>query len=127
MKVTIESVAQVATETFVSFSSEFGFAIANWMGLLPQIGGVYDVELEAEESVTWGVTANPVPINICSIGLVDGSIRLSGNIISVDAEGVAGIEIGESIILIEIIGFSGNAPVFAELKVEKISLFPTGI
>lgn len=69
--------------------------------------------------------ANPAPTNICSIGLADGSIRLSRNIISVDTEGVAGIEVGGSIILIEIIWFSGSAPVFVELKVEKISLFST--
>lgn len=54
MKVTIEGFVQIGTETFVSFSNEFGSAIANWMGLLPRIVGVYDVKLETEKSVIWG-------------------------------------------------------------------------
>jgi hypothetical protein len=127
MKVTIDSLTQVATGTFVSFSTEFGFTIAKWAGSLPKIGELYDVELEIEESAIWGVTANPASVNRCSIGLIDGSIRLSGNVISVDIEGVAGIEVGGSIILLEIIGFSGKVPMFVDLKVEKISLYPTGI
>ena len=123
MKVNIESVTQVAAEIFVSFSTELGFATAKWTEPLPKIGELYDVELE----IYLGIIAKPASINICSIRLVDSFIRLSGSVISIDAEGVAGIEANGSIIPVEIIGFAGSLPVFVDLKVERVILFPTGI
>jgi hypothetical protein len=127
MKVTIESVTHLHAETLVGFSTDFGSAIASWKGAPPKIGASYDVELDIEEIFVWDQNAIHASGDVCSIGLVDGSISLTGNIISVGTDGVAAIDVGGSVILLEIIRFSGAVPVFVDLKVEKISLFPTGM
>ncbi|MEJ5061934.1 MULTISPECIES: hypothetical protein [unclassified Pseudomonas] len=127
MKVTIESVTHLHAETHVCFSTDFGGAIASWKGSPPKIGARYDVELDIDEIFVWGRNANPASGDVCSIGLVEGSIILTGNVISVGTDGVAAINVGGSVILLEIIQFSGAVPVFVDLKAEKISLFPTGM
>ncbi|WP_033063646.1 hypothetical protein [Pseudomonas sp. GM48] len=127
MKVTIDNVVQIADEVLVTFSTDFGNAAAVWSGVPPTIGACHDVELEIEESVVWGESAIPAPKEDCSIGVMDGSINLTGKIISVDAEGVVVFDVGGSITLIEIVGFTGAAPIFVDLKVGRLVLFPTGV
>lgn len=127
MKVTVETVSNTAGEIFVGFSAEFGFAVANWKGTPPKSGAQYDVELEVEGCVVWGGNSSPASKNDYLIGLLDGSIKLTGNILTVDPEGIATFDIGGSIVFLEVIGFAGAAPVFTELNVDRINLFLTGV
>ncbi|MNL33380.1 hypothetical protein D3C87_1552890 [compost metagenome] len=93
----------------------------------PKIGEIHDVELEIEQSVFWGRSAHRASNDDCFIGFVDGLIKLTGNMVSVDAEGMMAFEVAGSVILVEIIGFAGNIPMVVDLYVERVDFFPTGI
>ncbi|KAB0483544.1 hypothetical protein SAMN04490202_2161 [Pseudomonas reinekei] len=127
MKVTIDNVAHIAEEILVTFSTDIGKAAAIWNGVQPKIGEIHDVELEIEQSVFWGRSAHRASNDDCFIGFVDGLIKLTGNMVSVDAEGMMAFEVAGSVILVEIIGFAGNIPMVVDLYVERVDFFPTGI
>ena len=127
MKVMIDKVAHIAEEILVIFSADIGKAAGIWNGLPPKAGENHDVELEIEQNVVWGKSAQPASNDDCFIGVVDGLIKLTGNMVSVDAEGMMAFEMGGSVILIEIIGFAGSIPMVVDLYVERVDFFPTGI
>ncbi|MNT05977.1 hypothetical protein D3C72_1406250 [compost metagenome] len=127
MKVRIDSVVRIGEEVLVMLSTDFGKASAVWCGAPPTIGASHDVELEIEQSVVWGMSARPASNDGFSIDIVDGFIKLTGNIVSVDTEGMMVFDVGGSVFFVEIIGFAGAIPMVVDLYVEKLVLFPTGV
>jgi hypothetical protein len=126
MKVTIDRVIRLEGEIFVDFSTDFGAAVAVWSGDLPTVGEIHDVELDVMERIVWGGSAHCALSNVYSIQIENGSIKLTGRIISIE-DGTAAVDVAGSLILIEIVGFSGNTPVFVDLEIKKIALFSTGV
>lgn len=126
MKVTIDKVTWLEGEIFVDFSTDFGFAVAVWSGDLPTLGAFHDVELEVMERIVWGMSAHCALSNVYSIQIENGSIKLTGRIISIE-DGTASVDVAGSLILIEVVGFPEDIPVFVDLKIKKIALFPTGV
>jgi hypothetical protein len=127
MKVIIDNVAHIAEEVLVTFTTDFGKAAAIWNGVPPKVDEIHDVELEIEQGVVWGESAQSASNDDYFIGLVEGFIKLTGNIVSVDAEGLMAFDMGGSVILVEIIGFAGSIPMVVDLYVERVDLFSTGI
>jgi len=126
MKVTIDKVTRIGNESFVHFSTGFGSAVAFWEADAPTVGEFHDVELDVMESTVWGVNAHFAVSNVYSIKGESGSINLTGKIVSIDDE-TAVFDLAGSLILLEIVGFSGNIPAFIDLKIKKIALFPTRV
>lgn len=127
MNVTINKVSLIKNENFVEFSTEFGSAIAAWNAGTPNLGELYDVELEVMEEVIWGVNAHRALKDVYSIEVANGFINLTGRIMSIDKGGVAAVDLDGSVVLLEVVGFTGDIPVFVDLEFKKITLFPTGV
>ena len=58
---------------------------------------------------------------------MDGIITMTGTLISNDMEGGAVVDVGGSIIFIELIGCAETDSVFVGLKVKNVNVFPTGV
>ncbi|MGF6223302.1 hypothetical protein [Pseudomonas frederiksbergensis] len=127
MKITIDLVILVAKEVLVGFSTSVGAAIAVWRAAPPEVGEQYDVELEIDDEFVWGENACSSLNNAHSIGVMDGIVTMTGTLISNDMEGGAVVDVGGSIIFIELIGCAEADSVFVDLKVKNINVFPTGI
>jgi hypothetical protein len=127
MKITIDLVTLVAEEVLVEFSTSVGFATAVWRASPPKVGGQYDVELEFDDEFVWGENAYSSLNNAHSIEVADGIVTMTGTLISNDMEGGAVVDVGGSIILIELIGCAEIDLVLVDLKVKHINLFPTGV
>lgn len=91
------------------------------------MGESYDVEIDIVEKIVWSVNSNLALQNLYSIEVENGLVNLSGKIITMEADGGAGLEVAGSVILLDIFGYTGDVPVFVDLKIEKISIFPTGV
>ena len=127
MKITIDLVILVAKEVLVGFSTSVGAAIAVWRAAPPKVGEQYDVELEIDDEFVWGENACSSLNNAHSIGVMGGIVTMTGTLISNDMEGGAVVDVGGSIIFIELIGCAEADSVFVDLKVKNINVFPTGI
>jgi hypothetical protein len=127
MKVTIDKVTLVGNEHFVHFSTEFGSAIAVWNAVPPAVGTFHDVELEVMERIIWGVNSHCALNNICSIEVESGSIKLTGKIISIEADDTAVMDVAGSVIILDVVGFTEDVPVYVDLKIMKLYLFPTRV
>ena len=127
MKVTIDRVTLIGSENFVHFTTDVGSAIGVWKGLSPNVGESHDVEIDVTERIVWSVSGDVALQNLYSIEVENGLVNLSGKIISMEADGGAALEVAGSVILLDIFGYTGDVPVFVDLKIERISLFPTGV
>ena len=127
MKITIGLVTLVAKEVLVGFSTNVGSATAVWRAAPPKIGEQYDVELEIDDEFVWGENACSSLNNAHSIEVMDGAVTMTGTLISNDMEGGAVVDVGGSIIFIELIGCAETDSVLVDLKVESVDVFPTGI
>jgi hypothetical protein len=127
MKITINLVTFIDKEVFVEFSTSVGFATAAWRAAPPKVGEQYDVELEIEDECVWGGNAYSSLNSAHSIEVADGIVTMTGTLISNDMEGGAVVDVGGTIILIELIGCAEVDSVFVDLKVKNINVFPTGI
>jgi hypothetical protein len=127
MKITINLVALIAKEVLVVFSTNVGAATAVWRATPPKVGEQYDVELEVDDEFVWGENACSSLSNAHSIEVMDGTVTMTGTLISNDMEGGAVVDVGGSIIFIELIGCAKADSVLVDLKVKNINVFPTGI
>jgi hypothetical protein len=120
-------VTLVAKEVLVGFSTSVGFATAVWRAAPPKVGDQYDVELEVNDEFVWGENGCSSLNNSHSIEVADGIVTMTGTLISNDMEGGAAVDVGGSIILIDLIGCTENDSALVNLKVKNINVFPTGI
>ncbi|MHC8363712.1 hypothetical protein ACYZUA_26210 [Pseudomonas sp. LS2P72] len=127
MKMTIDLVTLVVQEVLVGFSTNVGAATAVWRAAPPKAGEQYDVELEVDDEFVWGKNACSSPNNAHSIGVMDGIVTMTGALISNDMEGGAIVDVGGSIVFIELTGCVKTDSVLVDLKIKNINVFPTGI
>lgn len=127
MNVTIELVTLVAKEIFVDFSTDVGSAVAVWHGAPPKVGDHYDVELEIGDEFFWGVNACPALNNVDSIKVRDDIVTMTGTLISNETNGCGVVDLRGSKILVELAGCAEVGPLFVDLKVKSLSLYPTGV
>ncbi|WP_181919732.1 hypothetical protein [Alkalilimnicola ehrlichii] len=55
MKIKIRKVNKNDDGVQVYFSTSYGSSFAQWVGELPKYGEVYDVELDVDDDLVWGV------------------------------------------------------------------------
>ena len=127
MKITIDLVTLVTKEVLVGFSTNVGAATAVWRATPPKGGEQYDVELEVDDEFVWGENACSSLNNAHSVGVMDGIVTMTGTLISNDMEGGAVIDVGGSIIFIELIGYAEADSALVDLKVNDMNVFPTDI
>ncbi|WP_367372345.1 hypothetical protein [Pseudomonas lini] len=127
MKITIDLVTLAAREVLVGFSTNVGAATAVWRATPPKVGEQYDVELEVDDEFVWGENACSSLNNTHSIGVMDGTVTMTGTLISNDMEGGAVVDVGGSIIFIELIGCAEADSLLVDLNVKNINVFPAGI
>lgn len=104
MKIKIEKVSIISGNSKVGFSTEYGNAMANWNGDLPEEGKEYFVEIEIGQTLTLGNNLKICDEGKYSIEMVESSISLTGCLETIDEDGYAVLRLGDSIIPLEVIG-----------------------
>ncbi|MEX3777149.1 hypothetical protein [Pseudomonas sp. MYb118] len=127
MEVVIGDVTSIGNEIVVGFSTSFGSGIGFWKGVAPAVNESHDVELEIGEAIVWGENGHFSLNNVCLIEMGSDSVKLTGRIVHIDDDGFAVLDVNGSVVLLEIIDFTGGIPVFVDLCIKKIDLYPTGV
>lgn len=111
----------------VSFSSPLGSAAAFWEGGAPEPGQEYDVELTLDEQFVWGHNIEPSRNNVASIRMVEGAVCITARLVSIEADGIAVMDLAGSVVFAEVAGEMEPMPTFVSLRTQALSVCPTGI
>lgn len=123
MRIRVNQIRRALGETaMVTFESALGRASALWMGPAPEEGAEYDVEVEVPGVVTWGseISETLAEESICE---EDGRVCLVGRVQSLSDDGVAAIQLGGDVVLVELADAPRAIPRAVLIRVPEIRLF----
>lgn len=127
MKIKIEKFASNADLLQVTFSSEFGKGFAQWVGLPPTSGEIYDVEIDIDEVLTWGESVTTSTSDIPAIYLKGGLLYFVGRVVQYEKNGCLSLSIGDSVILVSVEGAPDELGTTVVCKTASVKLYPTNI
>ncbi|PRC09419.1 hypothetical protein [Pseudomonas poae] len=127
MKIRVSEVLSVANTIRVHFHSSAGSGTALWMGTPPGIGEEHDVEFDLNEVFSWGKNLIPSYHKAPHITVINGVTQITAQIVQNADEEWAALQLGDSIILIELDGTLPQESRFVEVKATNIHLYPTNI
>lgn len=127
MRIQVLSIKEIQVDaTTVAFDSPLGGASASWLGTVPVEGASYDVELEIPVVLTWGAEIAETTASE-SILAGEGCVCLVGVLQSLSDDGVAAVQVGGDIVLVETVGDLFIAPLRVIIRVPEIRLFDMGL
>lgn len=104
MKIKVEKVNRQDDKASVFFSTEYGTAHAIWNGDTPERDNEYFVELEIEETLTWGINLIRSENENFAIGMEEDKYCIIGYLESTEEDGYSVLRLGESIISLMVEG-----------------------
>ena len=127
MKIQITDVFPDKGTLRVKFNSPFGSGTALWSGPPLKIGEPLDVELELNEIFSWGQNIMPSSGKTPEITSVNGVHKIIGELIQSADHRCAGLNLGDSVILIELDQLITRESSFVDVRSTDIFLYPTNI
>ena len=125
MRVTITSVVNPRSGQ-VAFQTEFGTGVGEWVGELPSVGEYRDVEFTVDEPVASDRTLVALqPQNRPFITHTAEGVTLMGLLERNEADGVAVIRLGSSLLMVEFDGDAVSAPSWVQIGPVRIRLYDT--
>jgi hypothetical protein len=123
--ITVNNIQKNKDKLLVSFSSEFGNADAFWDGVYPCEGEPYNVELDIEDTFTWGINIFKSNQTFSSIKYNKlSNIEIVGCLESLDEDGFAVMRLKNYIVTF----FTDQLPdiqgSYVLIIVKKMTLFP---
>jgi hypothetical protein len=111
----------------VTFWTASGSAQAEWVGTRPEVGGMYDAEVEVPESLVWGDGIRQVAAMEPGIATTDGTTIITGMLDSLEDDGVATVRLGDSLLLVETEGLPGRVGSSVQLATRQLRLFDANL
>jgi len=113
--------------TMVKFSTQFGCGVAKWNDDNPIISVVYDVEIEIEDNLVWGIDITKATTTDFIIMQNGESVLLQGKLERVESDGFCVMRMETYIITFIASGNSFLLNDFIVIKSKNISLFAINI
>ena len=127
MRITVTSVWDEEAGR-VGFKAEFGEGVGLWQGHPPQVGLTYEVELSVDDVLYWQRDLAPVQNGATPmIRVVDGGTELVGQLVEVHEDGVAVVQLGDSVVMLEVDGVSVSVPVWVKVGPVHLGVYDTGV
>lgn len=126
MKVTIDKVKLDGDVVSVAFSTAYGKATTSWVGQAPEVGEIYDVELEMGDHFVWGENISLTDEAQPSLSVEDNTLELIGLLISFD-DGCVVMDLGGSVILIDAQAVPNDLAGYIKCVALDVTLYPTGL
>lgn len=128
MRITLTDIHLTAAQDLcVGFSSAFGNGRGQWLGPRPQVGQDYEVELSLEDEFSWNDNLEPCTHGPARLHWDQGALQVSGHLVRVEEEGVAALAIGQSIVLLSLLGGPERTPQWVSLRARQVSLQPIAL
>lgn len=97
----------VSDDTLVRFTSDYGSATGMWMDDDPQPGRACTVDIEIDDTFTWGENIWQISDGDFDVEEKKDGIYMKGIIENVDEYGMGALRVGDTTIVIE---FEGKVP-----------------
>lgn len=110
----------------VEFDTEFGKCRALWMGKKPVLGNVYEVEIEINAILKWGVDILYFGNKVFQIDVNENEVFLVGILDSFDGN-IVTLKFGNDFILIETKGTSFKEGNFVKVITKEILIYDINI
>jgi hypothetical protein len=126
MKVKIQTVRKTDNEVHVIFSTAIGTGAAIWKAAPPETGEEQEVELEINDEFVYGRNAKGAR-ELYSLSMEKNTINLNAQLVSIEEDGIAVIDIKGTKVMIDLIGCPSNPPAFIHLSFESLNLYPVNL
>ncbi len=113
--------------SLIEFETSFGGGIGIWIGSIPEIGMESEVEFEIDEEFVWGKDIELTNIGRMQMARQGSGVRLVGEIISYEEDDCLSVQLGESVILLEVEGAPRGISSQVEFKVQSLQLYPVNL
>ena len=112
-------------QLIVQFCTSFGIATGHWMGDAPLVGSRYNVEIELDGVLTYGVEVTISGSNIYHLeSLIDDKVRIIGLLESLDDDGYAILRLDGNIVAFMSIELDALVGQFVQIDAVDITLYP---
>lgn len=112
----------------VEFSSALGSGAATWVGMPPQQGNTYYVEIDIDDIFQWGKNINISMQENPKIDVVGNNILFFGKIIAYENDGLLAVKVGGDIIFLEVSDAPGEGEnVTFYTSINNVSLHPVNL
>ena len=127
MRVTVTSLVD-AKAGLVGFTTQYGDGLGHWQGTLPKLGLSYEVELSVDAVLRSGRDLAPVHSGATPmIRVMDGGTELVGQLIDVGEDGVAVVQLGDSVLMLDMEGRAVSVPVWVKVGPVQLDVHDTGV
>lgn len=127
MKILIEKITKNDDLIFVDFSSDIGSSSAVWAGEEPVQSSSYDVEIDIEDDLVWGVNIFTTSKSNCMVSSFDNKFCFVAKVMSYEGDGCLSVSLGNSIFLLEVDGVPADISGAIECKASEVRLFSTNL
>lgn len=101
MEAKVTAVENKGEEMIVTFSCDLGEGRAAWFGDEPETGKVYDVEMEFDDTLTWGRDIVPSKSREARMSIESGATRINARLESASEDGFTVVELGEDLYVLQ--------------------------
>jgi hypothetical protein len=128
MRITVTEIRDAAPHT-VWFTSAAGSATGIWRGETPPGLQDYDVELEVPGKLRWGQDAEIDAGARAGLRELDGESQIVGRAVECDTAGVLSLEIGGTIVMVELSShpFADVAGATVSVRVQHLEIYPSTV
>lgn len=127
MEIKIINVLSSLKMPVVEFRCAHGDGIASWHSLAPEVGEFLDVEVDLNEVFSWKKNITLSSATSPKISVKNGMTFITAKVVPGADYECAALQLGCSIILIDIEGIRVQESDFVEAITNTISLYPTNI
>jgi len=123
-KITITEV----DEDKVEFTSALGNGAAKWVGVPPQQGNAYDVEIDVNDNFQWGKNITITTEEASEINTAGDDVLFYGKVLAYENDGILTVKVGEGIIFLEVSNTPGEGKYVSFLtSISNVSLHPINL
>lgn len=123
----VRVVSQENGQIEVEFSTQFGHAKGLWMDGVPEVEQSYDVEINVDDVLQWGVNINEAQDNKFVLQETEKDLFIQGTLENYEEDGLSIVRLGNSILMINTTGEPVTIGSSVCMKVKTLKLFDTHI
>ena len=106
----------------VSFLSAHGTGQANWSGPRPTVDAWLEVELDLDDAFCWGENLKPSFHHDCQLRFQNDALHLRAELVAIEADGTGVLNVGGSIVLIDLAPNPQASTGWVELVAHDVTL-----
>ncbi|WP_157659234.1 hypothetical protein [Thauera butanivorans] len=127
MRIKVEKIIKSNKNNKIQFSSIYGGSSALWVGKTPVVGEIYDVELEIDDDLVWGVNIYTTTKASSSIALEEGVFVVIGTAIKLEEDGCLSMAVGDSVVLLDVKNAPKHISGPVECRASDVKVYSTNV